>query len=137
MQLRVLRRIDIVDAACEDGDGAMLQCRAVRGRVDAAGEARCDDEALQTEIGGELPGELLSDGRAVACADDRHDWKACEIASAFHVEEGRRRIDMGECRRISSFAHGHQHPARAFGGVQFRRGILLGIDADGFAETAA
>src|SRR5262245_51018183 len=41
---------------------------------------------------------------AVAGADDGDDGKAGEFGAALDVEQGRRRIDMGERRRIARLA---------------------------------
>ena len=70
LQRGVLGRIDVVDAAGQHGHGAGRERRLVRRRVDAAGEARGDDEAGRADAGREQAGELLAGGRAVAGADD-------------------------------------------------------------------
>ena len=46
-----------VHAAGEHGDGAGLQRALMRGGVDAAGEARHDDEAGPAQAHRQLPGE--------------------------------------------------------------------------------
>jgi len=49
LEARILRRVDDVDAAGDDGDRAMLEACGVRGGVDAAREARGDGEAFETK----------------------------------------------------------------------------------------
>jgi hypothetical protein len=51
VQLFVLRRVVIVDAAGEHGDCAALESGKVSRRIDAAGKAGGDDEAFMSEIG--------------------------------------------------------------------------------------
>ena len=89
----------------------MVPCSSaadVRRRVDAAGESRGDDESFEREVGGELAGEFLSDGGAVARADDGDDRHVGELEPAFDEEQGRRRIDLRERRRIARLADGDQ-----------------------------
>ena len=74
----------------------MVERGRMRRRVDAAGEPGGDDESFKREIGGELAGEFLADRRAVAGADDGDDRPVGELQPALDVEEGRRRIDLGE-----------------------------------------
>jgi hypothetical protein len=66
----------------------MLERGKMRRRVDAAGEPRSDDEPFKRKIGGDLAGEFLSDGGAVARADDGDDRNVGKIEPAFGVEEG-------------------------------------------------
>jgi hypothetical protein len=56
VQLLVLGRINIVDAAGEHGDGAMVERGGVRRRVDAAGKPRGDDKSFNREAGGRSGG---------------------------------------------------------------------------------
>jgi hypothetical protein len=93
----------------------MLERRKMRCRVDAAGEPRGDDEALEPEIGRELAGEFLSDGGAVAGADDSDDGDVGEIELALGVEERRRRIDFGERRGVARLADGDEACPQTFG----------------------
>jgi hypothetical protein len=95
LQLGILRRIDDVDAAGEDCDRATFKrCDMGRG-VDAAREARSDDEAFEPELGRKQAGEFLADGRAVAGVDHGHDRAHGEFEPALDVEEGRRGVDLG------------------------------------------
>src|SRR5262245_42034357 len=104
LQLRVLRRIDYVDAARHYGNHPMLERAAMRGGVDAAGEPRGDDETFEPEFARKLAREFLSRCRAVAGADDGDDGKGGELGASLDVEQGRGRIDMGERRRIARLA---------------------------------
>jgi len=61
----------------------MLERRKMRGRIDAAGEPRGNDEALECEFGRELAREFLANGGAVASADDGDDRNVGEIASTW------------------------------------------------------
>ena len=82
----------------------MVERGGVRRRVDAAGKSRGDDKSFKREAGGDLAGEFLSDGGAVAGADDGDDRNVGELQPAFDEEEGRRRIDLRERRRIARLA---------------------------------
>lgn len=122
LQVFIFRRIDDVDAAREHGDRPMLERCHVRCRIDAAGEPRSDDEALKREIGRELARKFLSDGGAVACADDGDDGNVGEIEPALGVEEGRGRVDLSEGRRIARLPDGDEACAQAFGSFEFGLG---------------
>jgi hypothetical protein len=136
LQLLVLGRINYVDTAGEHGDGAVLERGNMRRGVDAAGEPGGDDEALKREIGRNLAGEFLSDGGAVARTDDGDDRNVGELQPAFDVEEGRRRIDLGERRRIARLADGDQACPQAFGTLKLGLGFGLGAKADVGASAA-
>src|SRR5438128_12444189 len=73
MQPAVFFGVDDIDAAGDDGDAAGLERAQMRGGVDAAGEARDDDDAGLSERGGEVAGETPAVGRGVARPDHRYD----------------------------------------------------------------
>ena len=123
LQLFILGRVDDVDAAGEHGDGAVLERGKMRRRVDAAREARGDDEAFQAELGGELAGEFLPDGRAVARADNGDDGDFGELEPALGVEQGRRRIDLGKRRRIAGLADGDEDGPEPVGRLELGLGL--------------
>jgi len=86
----------------------MFERGTMRSGVDSPGQPRGDDKTLECEIGRDLAGEFLSDGGAVARADNGDDRNVGEFKPAFDVEEGRRRVDLGERRRIARLADGDQ-----------------------------
>ena len=109
----VLGRIDAVVPAGEHRDGAGRKARAMRGRVDAAGEARDDDEARLAEPARQPLGDLDAGGRGVARADDRHAWaRARTDRLTAHGDQRWRIVDCREARRIGGFARGHQPDAQ-------------------------
>ena len=68
----------------------------MRRGIDTAGKARCDDEALEAEIGGKTSREFLSDRRAVARADDGDDGNRGEVEIALHVKKRRGSVDFAQ-----------------------------------------
>ncbi len=70
LQLVVLGRIDIVEAAGEHRDGAGVDRRLMRHAVDAARQARGDDEAGAADLVRELACQLGAGRRALPRADD-------------------------------------------------------------------
>lgn len=67
-----------------------------------------EPEALERKVGSELAGEFLSDGRAVAGADNGDDGHVGKFEPALGVEEGRWRVHLGERRRIARLADGDE-----------------------------
>ena len=125
LQLGMLRRIDVVEAAGEHGNGAVLERRLVRRRVDAAGQPGGDDEAGAADAGREHAGELLARGRGVARADDGDD-RARQVAGvALDVEQRRRRIDGGQRRRIAGLDGEEGLGADPVGGLELGLGLRL------------
>jgi hypothetical protein len=102
----------------------------VRRRIDTAGESRGDDETFERELGGDLTGEFLSHRRAVACADNGDDGDIGEVEPAFGIEQRRRCIDLGKCRRIAGLADGNQVCSKAIRGREFGLGFGRGAKAD-------
>ena len=115
----------------------MLQCGAMRCRIDATREPRGDDEALQPELACELAGEFLSDGGTVAGADDSDDGDVGEFEPAFEVEQRRGRIDFGERPRIARFAESDEACSQAFGTLKLGLCVGLGVKADVMGSAAS
>ena len=65
LQFGVLRRIDPIYAPRQNGDCAAFQGRVVRCPVDAARQARNNDESLVRELAGKEPGQLHARRRAL------------------------------------------------------------------------
>ena len=107
----VLRRIGDVDAAGDDADRAAFQRAVVRGAVDAAGEARDDDQALLAEVVRQPAGEAAGRRRGVARADDRDGLPVEQVEVALGDQERRRIFELGEQARIEPLAE--QQIARA------------------------
>ena len=84
----------------------MIERRQMRRRIDAASQARGDDETLEPEIDRERAREFLSGRRAVAGADDGDDRNVGKIEPTFGIEEGWWRIDLSERRRITRLTDG-------------------------------
>ena len=102
----------------------------MRARVDAAGEARGDDEPLAAEVGGELPGEAVAAGRRVARADDRDHVLAQELPVAAHGDQRRRIGKHRQRRRIIGFAERDQARPYRRAGLE----LTLGLGARVYAE---
>ena len=113
----------------------MLERRHVRRRVDAASEPGGDDETFEAKLGGDLTGEFLPDGRAVARADNGDDRDVGELQPALDVEQRRRRIDLGKRRRIARLADGDQGGAEPVRRFEF--GLGLGFRAEMDVAAAA
>ena len=129
-QLGVLGRIDHVDAARHHRHCAGRQRPLVRARVDAAGEARDDDEPLAAEVGGDLPGEAVAAGRRVARADDRDHVLAQELPVAAHGNQRRRIGKRRQRRRIIGLAERDQARPQRRAGLE----LTFGLGARVYAE---
>ena len=136
LQLGMLRRIDVVEAAGEHGDGSVLERRLVCGTIDAAGEPGGDDEARAADAGREHAGELLAGGRGVARPDDRHDGPRQVGGVALDVEERRRRIDGGKGRRVAGLDGEEGACADPVCGLELGLGRLARADADRLPAAA-
>ena len=136
LQLGVLGRIDVVEAAREHGDRAGRQRRLVRGPVDAAGEARGDDVTGSPDAAREVAGELLPGGGGIAGADDGDDGTGQQRRIALDVEERGRRIEGGERGGIAGLDGEEGCGADAGGGGKLTLGLLPGADADGLTPAA-
>ena len=69
-------------------------------------------------------------GGAVARTDNGDHGNVGELEPAFDVEQRRRRIDLGERRRIAGLADGDQIRAQAFGERELSLGFGLGAEAN-------
>lgn len=137
LQLVILRRVDDVDAAGENGGGAAIERGNMSGGVDAARETRGDDETFEAKLGSDLPREFLADGRAVASSHDGHHRPVGKVEHALDEEEGRRRIGLCQRRRVAKLSHRHQFSAGA--PCRLKLGFRVGerVDADRVRATAA
>ena len=77
---------------------------AMRGLIDAAGEAGDDDETGVAKIARQLAGEFQPGARGVARADDRDHRPHQHVGRAAHAEQGRRIVQRRQPRRIGGFA---------------------------------
>jgi hypothetical protein len=92
----VFGRVDHVDAAGHRGDGAGGQGGGMGGGVDAARQARDDDEARLTEIGGERAGHAQAERGGVAGAHEGDHRPGKEVGPAAEPQERRRIGDVGQ-----------------------------------------
>ena len=107
-QILMLRRIDPVVAAGQHRDRAAFDRGAMRGLIDAARQARDDDEAGLAEIARQLAGEFQPGAGGVARADDRDHRPHQRVGRAAHAEQGRRIVERRQPRRIGGFARRDQ-----------------------------
>ena len=91
--------------------------RLVRGGVDAAGEARGDDEAGAAEVGGEARRHAAAERRGVAGADQRDRRSRGEAGVAERPEHRRRVGDRREQRRVVGRAEQQQAGAGGLAGL--------------------
>ena len=107
----------------------------MRRRVDAAGEARGDDETFKRKLGRDLAGEFLPDRRAVARADNGDDGDVGELEPALGVERGAGHRP-GQARRIARLADGDESCSEPIRRLEFGLGFGLGAKADVGASAA-
>jgi hypothetical protein len=117
-------RVDDVDAAAEHRHRrpATVERAAVRGGVDAARHAACDDHAAASEIGTQPVRHLERVRRRLAGADERHRRRAEDIDLPSNPEGGWWIVDGGQGGGITDVArryctnlgaHGCSSAARA------------------------
>ena len=99
----VLRRVEAVEAGAEDRDRApaAVEGAAVRGGVDAAGEARHDRQPGRREVPGERPGE--GEAEAGGGARAHHGDRPLALArdeGAADPQDGRGRVDTPQPRGV-------------------------------------
>ena len=102
----------------------------MRRGIDTAGKARCDDEALEAEIGGKTSREFLSDRRAVACTDDGNDGNRGEVEIALHVKKRRGSVDFTKRRRVARLADGDQLRTESLRSGKLFLRLVLAIESD-------
>ena len=137
LQVAVFFGIDRVDAAREHGDGAGLERSLMRRGVDAARQARNHRQAAAAQRGRDFAGEAPSIGRGVARSHYRLGVFPGLPAVAFHGEQRRRIVDLGQGRRVVGLAPGHQRGTRCRRRLQLALGLGLGGDADRTGTAAA
>ena len=97
----VFRRVEPIEPTGEDGERARLERRLMRGGVDAAREARRDDEALAPEVPRQDLRHLAAGDGGIAGADDRnHGLDHQPLARAADGDERGRRVDFAQPGRI-------------------------------------
>jgi hypothetical protein len=97
--------------------GAVIQrTRAMRRLVDAARQARDDDEAGFAALARELAGKFQPGAGGVTRADDRDHRPHGGRAIAAHAEQWRRIVEGGEPRGIAVLADRAARPRRARSG---------------------
>ena len=104
VQSPVFFGVDDIDAAGNDGDAAGFERAQMRGGIDAARQARDDDDAALPERRGEVAAETPAIGRGVARPDHRHDRTAEQLRPPEHGQDRRRVLDCREPARISRLA---------------------------------
>ena len=109
---------------------AALFAGKMRRGIDTAGKARCDDEALEAEIGGKTSREFLSDRRAVACTDDGNDGNRGEVEIALHVKKRRGSVDFTKRRRVARLADGDQLRTESLRSGKLLLRLVLAIKSD-------
>ena len=129
--------IDVIVAAGEHRDGAGREARAMRGRIDAAREARSDHETGFAELAREALGEFQSGRRRIARADHRDHRPRQRGEIAAHREQRRRVVDLGEPLRIGVFASATKRNAELPAASISRSASARGSDADGARGAAA
>jgi len=107
-QVAVLRRVDHVDAAGENGQRApaRVEGRAVGQAVDAARESAHDSHVVTHQVGHEPMRHLAAVRRHGARADDGHGPFVLRQQLAARVEDGRGVIDVGQPRGITLVGEG-------------------------------
>ena len=133
----VLRRIDHVEPAGEDSHGAARERGLVIGGIEAAGEARDDDQVGITQPVGDLPRDRVAGSRTVSRPDDC-DRRLVELPDiAPGVEHRRRMIEAGEQRRVAGLdcepGLRADHPR----GVEFTLRCLAGAHEQALAPAVA
>ncbi len=136
-KLAVFFRIDDVETAREDGDGAGPQRGAMRGRVDAAGKTGNDGDAFGTEGLRHLARDAPPGRRRVARSDDRDELAACQCDVASDGNDGWRRIERGEAGREGIVAEYEKFAADLPRCCDFSFGVCRGCDLHRAFRTAA
>ena len=103
-QIFMLGRIDFVMSASQHGDRAARHAGAMRGLIDAARQARDDDETGLAEIAGQRAGEFQPGAGRIARADDRNHRPHQGLKRAAHAEQGRRVVNRRQPRRVTGFS---------------------------------
>ena len=112
VQARVLRRVDLVDAAGQHGDRAGGQGGLMGGGVDAARQAGGDDEARLPQGGGQLRREAPAGQRGIARADERQGRARPSSADVADRRQHRRRVGQGrQGGRVGRIAQYQEAPA--------------------------
>ncbi len=96
--------IDDIDPAGDNGNAAGLERAQMRCGVDAAGQARHNDDPALPERGGEIAAEAPAVSRGVARPDHRHDRAAQQLRPPEHGQDRRRVLDCRKPARIGWLA---------------------------------
>jgi len=91
---------------------------------------------FEPELRRQLSRELLAGGRSVPRTDHGHDRAFGKLEPALGVEQGRRRIDMGERRRIAPFPHGDERGADVCSSSELSLGFGFAVDPDRVRASA-
>lgn len=107
-QVAVFRWVDDVQAAAEDGDrtAAGVERRAMRVRVDAAGEATDDSDCRAGQLADQPLGRDASVRRQPAGADDGDSQVIPRAQVTPQEEDWRRCVDLAEARRVGWIVDG-------------------------------
>ena len=118
---RIFRRIDDIDAAGHDGDGAAIQGPGMGHGVDAARHARSDDDPLAADTRRQGLGHAPAVGRSVTRADDGDGSPAEEMTVAPHAQGRRRIVEHRQHLRVVLLAPGDQPGADLPQGLDLAR----------------
>ena len=129
----VLRRVDMVDAAAEDGDRAIGEAGGMGLAVDAEGEAGDDGETGAAKFGGHVARDLAAGGGGIAGADNGDGVRPGEGGISQHGKQGRRRVERDQQFRKVRLAAGNDPCTAALGGGD----LVLNGGKGGHLDAAA
>jgi hypothetical protein len=123
-EVGVLRRVNSILAAGENGDGPGHNAGAVRSGIDAARKARHNGKSSLAKSARQALGDLHAGGRRIARADDRH-WRQSEHGGiTADGNQGRRVIDHLQPARIMRLAARDQRNAEFAASLDLTFGLF-------------
>ena len=125
----VFRRIDAVNAACQNRDGGELHCAGVGRRVDASGEARHDGETGLAQFRRKGARESDAGTGRVTGTDHRHGGAAEQVRVTLNRDQRRRVRHCGKGVGIQALAVREQPGAGPFQRCQFIAGLAVAGNA--------
>jgi hypothetical protein len=121
----VLGRINVVVAACQNGDSSGCKGGMMGGGVDAASQTGRYRKTGFAELARNLLRELQSGSRCIARADDRDHGLRQNDGVAAHGDQRRRIVDHLQARGISRFAKRDEINPELVRGRHFALGFCL------------
>ena len=100
--------VDDIDATADDSDAAGLERAQMRRGIDAAGEARDDDDPALPECGGEVAAETPAAGRSVARPHYGDDRLGQQFGPPENGQDRRRVLDRHKRARVDRLAPADQ-----------------------------